>query len=274
MPELLAHVALAVVTALAWLGAGSLLLRPARGAVGDRLLEGLNELGVGAVAFALLTFFAGLAGFLYAVPFIVVTAAAAVLGAVRAAGLLRRVRLPRLARWQLGLVALLGVYVAFAVIATAAPISSEDALAYHAAGPALSESSHELRELWWSWESYQPFSVEMLVLDGFLLWDGVQGAFAPLLLGLAALAAVVGASARIAGGTVALLAGTIFFAQPFMLWQATSTFVEPGLAFVLALACWNLWRFAQTGVAQTRAARRERRGVLRSQGSSRARRRG
>ena len=87
----------------------------------------------------------------------------------------------------------------------------------------------------------------MLVLDGFLLWDGVQGAFAPLLLGLAALAVVVGASARIAGGTVALLAGAIFFAQPFMLWQTTSTFVEPGLAFVLALACWNLWRFARDG---------------------------
>ena len=97
-------------------------------------------------------------------------------------------------------------------------------------GPALFESSHELRELWWSWESYQPFTVEMLVLDGFLLWDGVQGAFAPLLLGLAALAAVVGAADRIAGRSVALLAGAVFFAQPFLLWQMTSTFVEPGLA--------------------------------------------
>ena len=103
MPELLAHVALAAVTALAWLGAGALLLRPARGAVGDRLLEGLNEVGAGAIAFALLTFFAGLAGFLYAVPFIVVTAAAAVLGAVRAAGLWAWLcGFARLARWQLG----------------------------------------------------------------------------------------------------------------------------------------------------------------------------
>lgn len=243
------HVALAGVTALAWLGAGAALLRPARGAAGDRLLEGLNELGAGAVAFALLTFLAGLAGALYALPLVVLTAAAAAAGALRAAGLLRRVRRPRLRglpAWQLGLVALLGVYVVLAVIATAAPISSEDALAYHAAGPALFESSHDLRELWWSWESYQPFTVELLVLDGFLLWDSVQGAFAPLLLGFAALAAVIGAAERIAGGTVALLAGAVFFAQPFMLWQTTSTFVEPGLALAVALACWNLWRFVQT----------------------------
>ena len=186
-------------------------------------------------------------GLLYALPFIVLTALAAFAGAIRSSALLGRVRLPRLARWELALVALLGVYVVFAVVVTAAPISSEDALAYHAAGPALSESSHHLRELWWSWESYQPFTVELLVLDGFLLWDGVQGAFAPLLLGLASLVAVVGAAERIAGRTVALLAGVVFFAQPFMLWQATSTFVEPGLALVIALACWNLWRFAGTG---------------------------
>lgn len=249
MPELLAHVALAAATALAWLGLGVLLLRRARGATGDDLLAGLNELGAGAVAFALLTFFAGLAGLLDALPFAVLTAAAAVVGAVRLAELLRGVRRPRLRGrplWQASLAVLLAAYVVFAVLATAAPISSEDALAYHAAGPALSESSHELRELWWSWESYQPFTVELLVLDGFLLWDGIQGAFAPLLLGLAALTAVIGAAARIAGGTVALLAGAIFFAQPFMLWQTTSTFVEPGLALAVALACWNLWRFAQT----------------------------
>jgi hypothetical protein len=248
--ELVAHVGLAALTALAWLGAGSLVLRRARGAVADTLLEALNELAAGAVAFALLTFLAGLSGLLYPAPFIVLTACAALAGAFRAVGLSRRSGRPRiraLPPWERALVALLVLYVLLAVVATAAPISSEDALAYHAAGPALFESSHELRELWWSWESYQPFTVELLVLDGFLLWDSVQGAFAPLLLGLAALAAVVGAAERIAGRTVALLAGAIFFAQPFMLWQMTSTFVEPGLALAVALVCWNLWRFGQVG---------------------------
>lgn len=241
---------LAAATALSWLGAGAVVLRAGRGAAGDRLLEGLNELAAGAIAFALITFVAGLVGALYALPFVLLTAVAAAIGGLRLRVLGRGFRFasPRaLPRWELALVALLGVYIAFAVIATAAPISSEDALAYHAAGPALFEASHELRELWWSWESYQPFTVEMLVLDGFLLWDDTQGAFAPFLLGLAALATVVGAAHRIAGRTVALLAGVVFFAQPFMLWQVSSTFVEPGLALALALACWNLWRFAQTG---------------------------
>ena len=250
MPELAGHVALAAVTALAWLGAGSLVLRRARGRVDDRLLEALNELAVGAIAFALVTLAAGLVGGLYALPFVLGTAAAAGVGLVRAVSLVRRFRLPPLrtfARWELALAALLGAYFVLAVVATAAPVSSEDALAYHAAGPSLFESTHELRELWWEWASYQPFTVEMLVLDGFLLWDDTQGAFAPLLLGLAALAVVVGAAHRIAGRTVALVAGAVFFAQPFMLWQSTSTFVEPGLALAIGLACWNLWRFAETG---------------------------
>ena len=250
LPELAGHVALAAVTALAWLGAGSLVLRRARGRVDDRLLEALNELAAGAIAFALVTFAAGLVGGLYPLPFVLATAAAAGVGLVRAAALVRGLRLPPLrafARWELALAALLGAYVVLAVVAAAAPVSSEDALAYHAAAPSLFESTHELRELWWEWASYQPFTVEMLVLDGFLLWDDTQGAFAPLLLGLAALAVVVGAAHRIAGRTVALVAGAVFFAQPFMLWQTTSTFVEPGLALAIGLASWNLWRFAETG---------------------------
>jgi 4-amino-4-deoxy-L-arabinose transferase-like glycosyltransferase len=214
------------------------------------LLEGLNELTVGSIATALLTFFAGLAGLLYPLPFALLTGSAAAVGLVRLAGLLHGARLPSvraLRAWERALAALLAVYVVLAVVVTAAPVSSEDALAYHAAGPELFESAHELRELWWEWASYQPFTVEMLVLDGFLLWDDTQGAFAPLLLALAALAVVVGAAHRIAGRSVALLAGAVFFAQPFMLWQSTSTFVEPGLALTIGLASWNLWRFAQVG---------------------------
>ena len=87
----------------------------------------------------------------------------------------------------------------------------------------------------------------MLVLDGFLLWDSVQGAFAPFLLSLVAVAAVAGAAERLAGRTVALLAAAVFFAQPLMLWEATSTFIESGLACAVALAGWNLLRFARHG---------------------------
>ncbi len=247
MADCLAHVALAGLTALAWLGLGSLILAPVRTS-GDRLLEGLNRLGVGALAFALLTFAAGFAGLLYPAAYLPVFALTALAGLRSAARLLDGAALPRLRawrRWQLGLGGLLAVYVAVDVFSTCAPISSADALFYHAAAPSLFEQAHHLRELPWSSQSYQPFTVEMLVLDGFLLWDSVQGAFAPLLLALAALATVLGAARRIAGRPAALLAGAVFFAQPFMVWQATSTFAEPGLAFAIALASWNLWRFVR-----------------------------
>jgi len=247
--ECLAHVALAGLTALSWLGLGSLVLMPLE-PTGDRLLEAINRIGAGVLAFALLTFGAGWLGLLHAAAYLPVFCLSALAGGIAAFRLLRGVPLPRFSRWpwwQLALAALLGVYLLIDVVATCAPISSADALYHHAAAPELFEQRHRLVELPWSWNSYQPYTVEMLVLDGFLLWDSVQGAFAPLLLAFAALATVVGAAERLAGRGVALLAGAIVFAQPFMVWMATSTFVEPGLAFLLALAGWNLVRYAQRG---------------------------
>ncbi|MGH3131484.1 MAG: hypothetical protein ACRDNX_11750, partial [Gaiellaceae bacterium] len=64
MPECGAHVALAGVTALAWLGLGSLALAPL-GSSGDRLLDALNRFGAGALGFALLTLGAGWLGLLH-----------------------------------------------------------------------------------------------------------------------------------------------------------------------------------------------------------------
>jgi hypothetical protein len=245
LAECLAHVALAAVTALAWLGLGSLLLAPL-GSGGDRLLNALNRIGVGAIAFALLTFAAGWSGLLYAEAYLPVLAATAATGVVALGRLLSGAPLPRPREWtwwQRALAALLAVYVLLDIVATCAPISSPDALLYHAADPALFEKDHRVFEIPWNSSSYEPFTVEMLVLDGFLLWDSVQGAFAPLLLALVALAAVAGVAERLAGRSAALLAAAILFAQPFMTWEATSIFVEAGLAAAVALAGWNLVRF-------------------------------
>jgi hypothetical protein len=242
--ECLAHIALAGATVLAWLGVGSLLAR--RLSVGDPLLDLLNRVGVGAISFALLTFAAGWSGVLYAAVFLPVFALAALFGVVTATRRVHDAHLPRVGswpRWQLALVVVLGVYVGLSLVATCAPISSPDALLYHAADPALFEDARRIFEVPWNSSSYEPFTVEMLVLDGFLLWDSVQGAFAPLLLGLVALAAVVGFAHRVAGRSAALLAGTVFFAQPFMVWEATSVFIEPGLACAVALSAWNAFRF-------------------------------
>ncbi len=249
MAESLGHVLLAGATLLAWLGAGSLILAPLA-ATGDRLLDGLNRIGVGALAFALATFAAGWAGALSSAAYRSVFALAAVGGAWVAPRLLRGARLRRIRTWrwwELALGGLLVTYVVLGAVATSAPISSPDALLYHAADPARFVEAGRIFEVPSNSSSYEPFNVQMLVLDGFLLWDSVQGAFAPFLLALVAAAAVAGAAERLAGRAVALLAATVFFAQPLMLWEATSTFIESGLACAVALAGWNLLRFARHG---------------------------
>jgi hypothetical protein len=245
--DLLAHVGLAALTLLAWLGLGSAVL--ARGPrVGDPLLDLLNRVGAGALSFALLTFAAGWAGLLYRAAYLPVFAGTALAGAGYCVSRARSAPRPRFrdwAPWQLALLALLVAYVGLDVLAVCAPISSPDALLYHAADPALFEKAHRIYTVPWNSSSYEPFSVEMLVLDGFLLWNPVQGAFAPLLLALVALVVVSGFAYRIAGRSGALLAGAILFAQPFMVWEATSVFIESGIALAVALAAWNLFRFAR-----------------------------
>jgi hypothetical protein len=234
------------VTLLAWLGLGSMVL--ARGPrVDDGSLEVLNRVGLGAVAFALLTFAAGWARLLYPAVYIPLFAATALVGVVKLARLARGVRRPRIewSRWQLALLALLVLYVVLDIVSVSAPISSPDAVLYHAADPRLFEKAHRIFEVPWNSSSYEPFSVEMLVLGGMLLWNPVQGAFAPLLLGLVALAVVMGFTQRVAGRSGALLAGAIFFAQPFMVWETTSTFIESGIALAIALSAWNLFRFVR-----------------------------
>jgi hypothetical protein len=245
--DLLAHAGLAALTLLAWLGLGSgvLALGPR---VGDPFLDLLNRVGAGALAFALLTFAAGWAGLLYRAAYLPVFAGAALVGTAYCASRIRLAPRPRLrnwAPWQLALLGLLVVYVGLDLLAVSAPVSSPDALLYHAADPALFEKAHRIYAVPWNSSSYEPFSVEMLVLDGFLLWNPVQGALAPLLLALVALGAVSGFAYRIADRSGALLAGAIFFAQPFMVWEATSVFIESGIALAVALAAWNLFRFAR-----------------------------
>jgi len=244
-----AHLALAGVTALGWFGLGSLLLARVRPS-DDALLDGLNRFGVGAIAFALLTFAAGLAGLLYTAFYVPVLVVCAFVGAARLSPLARvarRLRTPSRPRWQLALAGLIGATLLLVAFATCAPVTTLDALHYHASAPARYAESHGLEEIRWSWSSYQPFTVEMLVTDGVLLWDSIQGAFAPFLLAVAALVAVIGMGARVGGRGVALLAGAIFFVQPLMAFEAGGTLIESGLAFATALAAWNLALFVRRG---------------------------
>ncbi len=247
MADALAHTLLAAATVAAWLGLGSIVLGRWL-VVGDALLDLLNRVGVGALGFALLTFGAGWGGILYRSAYLPVFAAAAAVGVVAFARRARSAPRPRLRTWrpwELALLAVLVAYLALDLLSVSAPISSPDALLYHAADPELFAKAHRIFAVPWNSSSYEPFSVEMLVLDGFMLWNPVQGAFAPLLLALVALAAVMGFAYRIAGRGAALLAGAIFFAQPFMVWEATSVFIESGIALAVALAGWNAFRFVR-----------------------------
>src|SRR2546425_1014604 len=121
--ESLAHVALAAVVALSWLGLGSLLLRNWR--ADDVVLDRLTRLGAGALGFAGLTFIAGFAHLLYRPAAIAATALAAPFGLRELRGLPRPH--PRSwPRWQQALAALVLVYALAAVIATCAPVTSAD----------------------------------------------------------------------------------------------------------------------------------------------------
>lgn len=243
----LGHVILAFLTLVSWLGLGWILLAPLP-STDDRVLDVLNRIGAGVVGFALLTMAGGWLDLLDRWAYLALFTATTVAGVAAAARALRRPlpRRLRLAPWESALAALLGLYVVFGVVAVSAPVSSPDALLYHASDPVLFADAGRIFEIPWNSSSYEPFTVEMLVLDGVLLWDVVQGAFAPFLLALLALAVVVAATARLAGTSAALIAGAVFFAQPFMLWESTSVFVEPGLAAAAALAAWNAVRFVQS----------------------------
>jgi hypothetical protein len=236
-----------VLTLLSWLGLGSIVL--VRGPrVGEPILDLLNRFGVGALSFALLTFGAGWAGLLYRAVYLPIFAITAFVGTVSLSRRTRAAPRPAIRRWplwQLALLALLGGYIAIDLVAVCAPVSSPDALLYHVADPSLFANAHRIFEIPWNSSSYEPFSVEMLILDGLLLWNSTQGAFAPLLLAFVALVAVMSFAYRIGGRPAALLAGTVFFAQAFMVWEATSAFIEPGIALAVGLAGWNLIRYAR-----------------------------
>jgi hypothetical protein len=250
--EWIAHIGVAVVQVLSWLGLGTLLLR--RAGTGMPAVDLVNRLGAGAVAFALLTFALGLLGLLYPVIIDVATIAAAVAGVLALVGARRVVQLPRLRalpRWQLAMIGALAATALLALVAAGAPVTGYDALLYHVSVPALYEREHRFFEVPWSWSSYQPFSVEMLITDGLLLWNPVQGSFATLALVGCATATVAVGAAMIGRATLGLLAAALFLCQPLVAWEGTAALVECGIAFVFALAALNVLVWARTRATAT-----------------------
>ena len=233
--ECLAHVALPRRRRSRGSASAAALLAPL-GRSGDRALDVLNRARRRRVAFALLTSTLGWFGSrstreLFVPPL----AAGAVLGALELAAL-RPSASAAWPAWQLALLALIGLYVAHRlVVDVRADLVGGRAPATTLPHPSSSSSATASIETPWAWNSYQPYTVEMLVLDGFLLWDGVQGAFAPLLLLFAGTAATGLGAARLAGRTVGCSRRRSLLCQPFTTSVGTSTFVEPGLVLAVAL---------------------------------------
>ena len=98
-------------------------------------------------------------------------------------------RPPRIRTWRPWEQWLGGILIAYAVlgaVATSAPISSPDAPLPRRRPGSVRRGRGGIFEVPANSSSYEPFTVQMLVLDGFLLWDSVQGAFTPFLLALVA----------------------------------------------------------------------------------------
>jgi hypothetical protein len=152
-------------------------------------------------------------------------------------GAVPRLRLPPASSWpqRLALIALLGT-LALSLFATLAPPSSMDAAVYHLRVP-----QQFLRDGRWSWletlNSAYPMYVEMLFGEGLALGGGVLAALIHWALGLGALAAAGAWARRLGGG--ALWAAVALGGSALFVWEATSAFIDLGMALFSSLAM--LW---------------------------------
>jgi hypothetical protein len=236
----------ALVCALSWLGAGSLV--PARWVPRNApLLAAVAVVGCGSVVFSVLLLVLGRVHAFRPTVVIAVTVAFALVGLPRALALARRrPRAPgidgRLTRILLGLVVLALVV---DVVAATAPPTSADALRYHLALPERWLDLGRMDDSFWDWDGILPFGVEMLFAQGLALGGGETAGAIGALLGVLAALAVYGLGRELAEGsaTAGVAAAALFVLQGIVTWEATSSFVELGLTFYLTLAVWFAVRY-------------------------------
>ncbi|MFO0983942.1 MAG: hypothetical protein U1E76_19840 [Planctomycetota bacterium] len=195
----------------AWLdiGASAALLGVvvvAAAGLGDCLLRALGATVASALERAVLTVTLGLCGLAHAMlllgalHLLYPAAAILIVGAclwpgLRCARLLagalrREERWPRPA-WQRAVLLVLLAAIGLNFLATLAPVSSADAIAYRFVAIKHMVSEHRLLALPWSWRTYQPFHVEMLFLLGTLLKSDLFGALFAWLFGVLIVLAMV-----------------------------------------------------------------------------------
>jgi hypothetical protein len=236
----------AAVCVLSWLGVGHAV--PRRALQGPVLLDWLTRVAFGSVAVSLVLFALGRAALLDRALIVSLTIAGALAGAWALPKLVRGGR-RALVGGRLGAGMMLAVAVALVLdlVAATAPPTSADALKYHLALPKLWLQTGSIGDPFWRFEGFSPSGVEMLFTQGLALGGG--SAAAPLHAVFAALCAlaVFGLAREISGEALAgAAAAALFVLQGLVTWEATSAFVDLGLAFYTVLAVWHAAAWART----------------------------
>ncbi len=239
----------ALVCATSWYGAGRLLPERWLPAT-EPLLAALSRLALGAAVLALVFYFTGRVG-LYERWFqIPVTLALAAYALWAERGLWgRRPALPALGRASALLLSGAGVIAALTLLASSTPPVAVDTVRYHLALPELWFEDGEISDAFWRWESFNPFTTEILAGQGLALAGlSTAGAVAGLL-GVVAILVVFGFARELAGGRVLVgaAAAFLFAFQGIVTTNVLGAYVEVPLGLYSGLAAWHTLRFIRTG---------------------------
>lgn len=238
----------AVVVAAAY-GSGLALTR-GRLPVEDGLLRRLTVFSIGFGALSLLTFLLGLAHAFRPPVLLALTLAGAALVVPFAR---RELHAARRAWCEAGplrpLLVAAAAIVAFDVVLAAAPPTSGDAIAYHLSAPKVWLDAGRIEPIWWSWQSFQPFSVQMLYALALAAGSGGAAIVVGALLGAFSAACVYGLTRALVGRRAAAVAALLWVGQGMFLWEATGGFVELVLAGFVALSAWHLVALRRSGRA-------------------------
>lgn len=235
-----------------WIAVGALV--PARWLPQDGLQSALTRFAVGTVAWSLGLLAAGRLGGFSKTGIIAVTVPLAVVGLLRVLRWSYRValRLPP-DRVVLAALALVAVALLVDIAAATAPPTSADALKYHLALPRRWLQLGSIGDPFWVWEGFQPSGLELLYGQALAIGNGSAAGAIHAFFAAATAACVYGIGKTLGAGSrrAGAIAAGAFVLQGLVTWEATSSFVELGLAFYTALALW--YALGVRGAQPTRA---------------------
>lgn len=236
---------------LSWLGLGAAV--PRRLLTGDALLDLLTRIGAGAAVLGLAFYGLGRAGAFERWLLASITLVLAACGAWVALRSLRGARLPRLGAVGMAAAGLVAAAAVLNLVAATAPPTQPDALIYHLALPRQWLETGQIEDVFWRFESFNPLAIEMLFAQGLALGGGgTAGAVGAVVACLAA-AAVFGLARELGAGDdlAGVIGAVLFVLQGMFTWLATSSFVEPGVAFFSTLAVWHALRYTREGASSS-----------------------